>query len=92
MENYLTAKQVARKLQVKTKKIYEYIKAGKLVAHRLGGNGNPKSKRHWRIKESDLDNFITGGHNAGSTQSKKSQNNNIDSLDLPVEPAVRGGL
>ena len=41
--------------------IYNYISTGKLRAHKLGGNG--KSKRHWRVQQSDLDAFISGETN-----------------------------
>ena len=84
MKKYYTTRQAARILQVDTPKVYEYIKAGKLKAHRLGGNGT--SKRHWRISESDLEQFIIGSK-AGSSRDKKNLNNNIDSSDLSSEPA-----
>ena len=87
MKKYYTTRQAARILQVDTPKIYEYIKAGKLKAHRLGGNGT--SKRHWRISESDLEQFITGVHNVDSTQDKRTQNIKNGNSNLSVESAVQ---
>lgn len=86
MKNYLTTKQASRLLRVSSQKVCEYIRQGKLKAHRLGGNG--KSRRHWRISETDLENFILGRHNAGFVKDKGSQNNNSDSSSLSTKPAV----
>ena len=55
---YLTAREVARILEVGLKTIHKYIMSGKLKAHKLGGNGN--SKRHWRVREEDLIEFVEG--------------------------------
>ncbi len=85
MKKYYTTKQAARILQVDMAKVYEYIKADKLKAHRLGGNGS--SKRHWRISEDDLEQFIIGGK-AGSIQDKGSRNNKTGNSSLSVEPAI----
>ena len=58
----LNTKQVAEKLGTPAGTVYRYIYSGILPAHKLGGNG--KSKRHWHIKEVDLEAFING-HEAG---------------------------
>jgi excisionase family DNA binding protein len=58
MEKLLTTKQAARILNITVLQVYHFIKTGMLKAYKLGGNGS--SKRHWRIKESDLNNFIEG--------------------------------
>ncbi len=50
LPNLLTIEQVANQLQVSTKTIHRWIKAGDLVAHRLG--------HQWRISEPDLQTFI----------------------------------
>ena len=56
---YLNTIQACEYLGLKeVNTLYEYIKTGKLRAHKLGGNG--KSKRHWRIKQEDLDTFASG--------------------------------
>lgn len=55
MEKYYTTKQVAKHLNLDITTIYRFIKTGKLKAYKLGGDN---SKRHWRIKESDLTAFI----------------------------------
>ena len=75
MENYYTVKQTAKILRISVVKVYEFIKSGKLKAYKLGGNGN--SKRHWRIAEKDLEQFIKGVHSAGSV-SGRTQNNKAD--------------
>lgn len=64
MDNLLTAKQASVILGVNLYTLYNYINTGSLKAHKLGGNGN--NKRHWRIKEQDLEAFITGQAGAGS--------------------------
>ena len=53
----LTTHQVAKELGVSLTTVYQYIYAGKLKAYKLGGYSK---KRHWRIKESDLESFIDG--------------------------------
>ena len=58
MNNILTINQVAEVLGVHTNTAYRYVKAGILKAHKLGGNGD--SRRHWRVKECDLDHFREG--------------------------------
>ena len=87
MNKYYTTKQAARLLQVDMAKVYEYIKAGKLKAHRLGGNGT--SKRHWRISENDLEQFIIGVHNVDSIQDKRTQNIKSGSSNLSIDSTVQ---
>ena len=59
----LTTHQVAKELGVSLTTVYQYIYSGKLTAHKLGGTS---SRRHWRIKESDLELFVDG--NGASVQ------------------------
>ena len=60
MDKYLNAKEACEYLGIKKLgTLYNYIREGKLKAHKLGGSGG--SKRHWRLREADLDTFITGG-------------------------------
>lgn len=47
--------QVAQKLGVSIGVIYGYIKDKKLKAYKIGGT---ELRRHWRIKEKDLQEFI----------------------------------
>lgn len=54
----LTTHQVAEQLGVSLTTVYSYIYSGMLKAHKLGGQ---TSRRHWRIKESDLETFINNG-------------------------------
>jgi len=87
MKKYYTTKQVARILQIDIAKVYEYIKINNLKAYRLGGNGT--SKRHWRISENDLEQFILGVHNVGSIQDKRNQNIKNGNSNLSIEPIVQ---
>ncbi len=59
----LTVKDVKEMLNVNSATIYEYINSGKLAAHRLGGNGGKHrlNRKHWRIWEQDLLEFINSG-------------------------------
>jgi len=59
MDNkYLSSQEACEYLGIKELgTLYSYIREGKLKAHKLGGDN---SKRHWRIKLSDLDAFISG--------------------------------
>lgn len=59
MNKLLTTRQVREILGVQLNTVYEYIASGKLKAHKLGGNG--ESKRHWRIKPEDLEDFVRAG-------------------------------
>jgi len=55
---YITTKRACEILELKKLgTLYGYIKSGKLKAYKLGGNDS--SKRHWRIKLGDLEEFIT---------------------------------
>jgi excisionase family DNA binding protein len=57
MEGILSVNQVAKKLGVSPGAVYRYIRSGKLKAFKLGGK---ETRRHWRIKEIDLHEFIGG--------------------------------
>lgn len=60
MDDYLNSRQACSYLGIKDlDTLYSYIKSGKLKAHKLGGN-NKSSKRHWRIKRTELERFISG--------------------------------
>ena len=50
LQQLLSIEQVADYIQVSTKTIRRWIKAGDLVAHRFG--------RQWRISSADLQTFI----------------------------------
>jgi len=45
-----TLREIAKILKVSEKSVYRYIKSGKLKANKIG---------QWRIKESDLNKFIS---------------------------------
>jgi len=71
LTSYLNTKQACEFLGLKeVGTIYSFIREGKLKAHKLGGNSN--SRRHWRIKLEDLEEFITG-HGAGHAEPEESK-------------------
>lgn len=53
-EEVLTAKQVADELKINITRVYKWIQVGELVATDLGTS----ARHNYRIKRSDLDNFI----------------------------------
>lgn len=55
-KKYLTTKDVCKILDVSILSVYNYIKSEQLKAYKIGGNGN--SRRRWRIKPKDLQDFI----------------------------------
>ena len=54
-----TVKEAADFLSVSPWQIRDYIKQGKLIAHKLGNGGN-NTKKHWRIMREDLMKFLKG--------------------------------
>lgn len=58
MDTILNTKQIAERLGIHINTIYGYLTSGKLEGYKLGDNSN--SKRHWRIREKDLEAFIDG--------------------------------
>ena len=54
VENFLTIKEVAKKLRVSERSVMRYIKAKKLRASKMG---------QWRIKNSDLGRFFNANIN-----------------------------
>ena len=50
MDKLLTLKEVAKYLRVSERSVFRYIEAGRLKASKVGW---------WRIKQSDLDTFLT---------------------------------
>ena len=51
-EKLLTPAQVAERLQITERTVYEWIRDGKLTALKLG--------RLWRIRQDDLEAFLEG--------------------------------
>ena len=51
-EKLLTPAQVAERLQITERTVYEWIRGGKLTALKLG--------RLWRIRQDDLEAFLKG--------------------------------
>ena len=54
MEKIMTLKEVAKILRVSERTIMRYLKAGKLKASKVG---------QWRIKESNLEDFLKNNSN-----------------------------
>lgn len=54
IDSLLTIEEVAEVLRVSTRSVNRYIEAGKLRASKIGV---------WRIKQSDLDNFLNATSN-----------------------------
>ncbi len=52
-ERYLTVEQAAEVLQVQPHTIRRWLRDGRLVGSRLGGN-----RAGWRIRESEIDAFV----------------------------------
>lgn len=63
MNKLLTVRQVAEILGKSHKTILTYIHTGQLRATKPGGY---TVKKHWRIKEADLEAFINGKEQAGA--------------------------
>jgi excisionase family DNA binding protein len=51
MEDLLTVEQAAAKLQIKAKTLKDWLRAGRIRGVRVG--------KLWRLRESDLEAFIT---------------------------------
>ena len=54
VENFLTIKEVAKKLRVSERSVMRYIKAKKLRASKMG---------QWRVKEKDFERFFNKNRN-----------------------------
>lgn len=63
MEEYLTAKQVAKYLQVKPLTVYQWARTNKIPAVKIG--------RIWRFKKNLIDNFLE--QKPQKSKSKKSK-------------------
>lgn len=90
----LTTRQTAEILGIHINTVHEYIKAKKLKAHKLGGNG--KSKRHWRIRIEDLEAFVNGSdvrseHAEASRKDGQEQVAGLASRQKEMEKAWNSG-
>ena len=79
IENFFTTEQVANILQVHPFTILKFIKQGKLNGVKLG--------RVYRIKESDVKNFLEGRMTSGSV-STTTQKSALESPSETTEPVV----
>lgn len=62
-DELLTTEEVCARLKVHLNTLYHYIDTGQLKALRMGGL--------WRIKESDLDAFLSNGHKGSGDEAVK---------------------
>jgi len=60
-EKFYTVPEVAKMLKVSERSINRYIKSGKLIASKIGW---------WRIKKSDLEDFLNKTSNLSSQKKK----------------------
>ncbi len=81
-EKYLSIKEAAERLGVNEKTVYKYLREG-----RLKGEKNPVGGKWLRIKESDMEVFITGKPMEVSEKSSEKEEEN-DAV-LRAEEAVR---
>ena len=63
MEEYLTAKQVAKYLQVKPLTVYQWARTNKIPAVKIG--------RIWRFKKEVIDDFLEEKPLKNKTRNKK---------------------
>jgi excisionase family DNA binding protein len=73
-ETLLTPEQVASRLQVTPRTIYDWLRNGRLRGIKIG--------RLWRVRPLDLDFFLGA---SGAAQANES----VAEADLPQEPAAR---
>jgi excisionase family DNA binding protein len=72
----LTIKEVAERLKVSQRTVMRYIKAGKILAVKMG---------QWRVKQSDLDDFLSNKEKGGGALSKK----DFKFFNIPVLPMLK---
>jgi len=69
LNGLLTTRQACKILGVNLYTLYSYIHTSTLRAHKLG---NYTKRKHWRIKEADLEVFINGQVGTESTNTESS--------------------
>lgn len=77
-EKLLTSEQVAQILQVHPFTVHKYLKEGKLKGIKLG--------RVWRIRESDMEQFLEERFMASPSAQTHSQKQDEDKPDKTIEP------
>jgi excisionase family DNA binding protein len=85
MGRILTTGEAAKRLGVHPCTIYRAIYSGLLPAFKYGGNG--KSRRHWKIKEEDLEAYKNGVSGVAGAESSKIIASGTDSH--PASPNKR---
>lgn len=65
-DKLLTIAEVVEELRISRNKVYEYIHKGILRAYRLDETGRKRkySRKPWRVRQSDLEQFLSRGSNA----------------------------
>jgi len=65
-DKLLTIAEVVEELRISRNKVYEFIHKGVLRAYRLNETGRKRkySRKPWRVRQSDLEQFLIKGSNA----------------------------
>ena len=66
VDKLLTIAEVVEELRISRNKVYEFIHKGVLRAYRLDETGRKRkySRKPWRVRQSDLEQFLARGSNA----------------------------
>ena len=66
VDKLLTIAEVVEELRISRNKVYEFIHKGVLKAYRLNEVGKKRkySRKPWRVRQSDLQQFLEQGSNA----------------------------
>lgn len=64
MDKLLTTKQAAHRLGIHRNTMLQYLNEKRIPGIKLGKSNNSKKNYPWRIKESDLENFINRSNNS----------------------------
>jgi len=72
-DKLLTIAEVVQELRISRNKVYEFIHKGVLRAYRLNDVGRKRkySRKPWRIKQSDLEEFVNRGINLKPVKERK---------------------
>lgn len=72
MNNILTVRQIADKLQVNKETVYRWLRTGKLTSY--------KANKLWRVAEDDLTSFLKQRTGAGQAYGDSSKKNSLEQV------------
>jgi len=78
LNGVFSTSQIAERLGITGESVRRMLRDGVLKGFKLGGS---TSRRHWRIKQQDLEAFIDGNNKQASAGSKHTEANNKCSQD-----------